>query len=410
MSLDRERLERLLGGEAATRLRRRLRERLERGGGEQITLTRATPEERERVERLLGRAPRRGDSLRLSLSELEDILGRAGIAPDLRTALEALDGPIPDRQAERQAMLARWESLFDAARTRARNLDLEPWLEELAGRGLLKRLSRGDTDRAAWLLANSLSVLEQLPSPGLNRSTLAARCLGDAHALDTGQPVAALVRRALARHWRGGVGDRHPDERTSWAHAGILVGGDITSTVLVYRLWARGNGPTDGLLAMQRTACEPVYLTLRQLLRHPPRWDLSGQTVFVCENPSVVAEAAERLGPDCAPILCTHGRPGAAVWVILEQLQAAGARLRVRADLDWAGLSIVNSLLDRLPAHPWRMDTATLSSHAHTSGRPLEGHPVTAHWDPILTPALTARATALQEEQLLDDLLEDLHP
>ncbi|AGA33162.1 hypothetical protein TVNIR_1494 [Thioalkalivibrio nitratireducens DSM 14787] len=408
MSLDRERLQRLLGGAGTERLRRRLRERLGRGGGDTLTLTRSTPEERAAVERLLGRAPRSGSSLRVSLPEIDATLARAGIAPGLRAALEALDGPIRDQQAEQQAETRRWQALFEAVRERAAPLGLETWLDELAARGLLKRLARRDPTRAAALLEQSLTVLEALPDPGLNRSTLAARCLGDAHGLDPGQPAAALVRRALHRHWRGGIGDDRPDERTIWAHAGILVGGDITSTVLVYQLPVQGDTPGSRMLRIQNQAGEPTYLTLRQLLRHPPRWDCADREVFVCENPTVVAEAAERLGTECAPLVSTGGRPGAAVWLLLEQLRDAGARLQYRADFDWAGLSIMNSVLARFEAHPWRMDAATLQRHAEVSGPPLEGPTAAAPWDPDLAPALAARGTALHEERLLDELLADL--
>jgi len=408
LSLDRERLRRLLGAPGTERLRQRLRERLGRGGADTLTLTRSTPEERAAVERLLGRSPRSGSSLRVSLTEIDATLARAGIAAGLREALEALDGPIRDRIAEQEAEARRWRHLFELVRERAHRLGLAAWLDELAARGLLKRLARGDPDAAATLLGQSLTVLETLPDPGLNRSTLAARCLGDAHGLDPGQPVAALVRRALYRHWRGGIGDDRPDERTIWAHAGILVGGDITSTVLVYQLPVRNDAPGSQLLQIQNRAGEPVYLTLRQLLRHPPHWDCDGREIFVCENPTVVAEAAERLGDRCAPLISTCGRPGAAVWQLLEQLRDAGARLRYRADFDWAGLSIMNSVLARFEARPWRMDTATLQRHAQIPGAPLEGHTVPALWDQGLAPALAARGTALHEEQLLEDLLADL--
>ena len=408
MTLDPARLRRLLGGHDTERLRQRLRERLSRGGADTLTLTRSTPEERAAVERLLGRSPRSGSSLRVSLSEIDATLARAGIAPGLREALEALGGPIRDRFAEQEAEAQRWQGLFGSARDRSNRLGLTAWLDELAARGLLKRLARGDPDVAATLLEQSLAILKSLPDPGLNRSTLAARCLGDAHGLDPGQPVAALVRRALCRHWRGGIGDDRPDERTIWAHAGILVGGDITSTVLVYQLPVQQDAPGSQMLHIQNQAGEPAYLTLRQLLRHPPQWDCRGGEIFVCENPTVVAEAAERLGTHCAPLVSTCGRPGAAVWQLLEQLRDAGARLRYRADFDWAGLSIMNSVLKRFEAHPWRMDAATLERQAEIPGPPLEGHPVPAIWDEELASALAERGSALHEEQLLEDLLADL--
>lgn len=78
----------------------------------------------------------------------------------------------------------------------------------------------------------------------------------------------------------------------------------------------------------------------RQLVRDPPRFDLAGATVSVCENPVVLAAAAERLGPGCPPLVCTGGQPGAAVTALLRLLIAAGARVRHHGDFDWGGVSI----------------------------------------------------------------------
>src|SRR5438067_9664159 len=53
---------------------------------------------------------------------------------------------------------------------------------------------------------------------------------------------------------------------------------------------------------------QPVYLTARQLLRDPPLFpSLRGRRVYVCENPTVVAEAANVLGFASAPVVCASG-------------------------------------------------------------------------------------------------------
>ena len=72
---------------------------------------------------------------------------------------------------------------------------------------------------------------------------------------------------------------------------------------------------------------EPGYLSLHALLRAPPLWDVAGRAVFVCENPDLVAIAADALGVECAPLACTDGMPAAAQRTLLMQLSAAGARL-----------------------------------------------------------------------------------
>lgn len=111
--------------------------------------------------------------------------------------------------------------------------------------------------------------------------------------------------------------------------------------------------PADPAVRLCRAAPgEPVWLTLRSLagrlaLARPG-------AVFVCENPSVVEAAADRLGSASAPLVCTFGRPGLAALRLLDALHPS-ATLRVRADGDVAGRSIVASLLDRYPAaERWR--------------------------------------------------------
>lgn len=406
--MDLERLQRLLGGRELGRLRQKLARKYLRDGGGQLSLTRVNEAERAAVERLLGRAPRRGKSLSVDLEAMSRALSRAGVAVDLRAALEALDGPLVDGRVEREAERRRWATLIAGYRRRAETLGLGEWLEALQAGGLLKRLARRSELTGSALLEQALDVLERLPVQGLSLSALAADCLDDAHGLDAGRPVAALVRRALARHWRGGVALDDPDERSIWAHAGVLMGGDITSAVLTLRLPVGAERALDQALSCYARQAEPSWLTLRQLLRHPPAWGCAGQDVFVCENPAVLAEAAERLGGDCAPLIATWGRPGAAVLTLLEQLEAAGAVLHYHGDFDWAGIGIANALLARFAMRPWRMGGDDLQEYANLGGKPLSGRPLDAVWDPELRTVLKRRGRAVHEEQLIDILLEDL--
>lgn len=406
--VDIERLNRLLGGPGLARLRQRLARKLLREDGGRLTLSRVSDLERAAVERLVGRPARQGKSLSVDLEALSHALARSGVAKDLRTALEALDGPLVDPRAARDASRQRWNTLLAAFRSEAERLGVSAWLDDLRRGGQLKRLAGGSERQGRRLLEQALAVLERLPASGMALSTLAAECLGDAHALDAGRPVSALVRRALARHWRGGVALANPDERSVWAHAGVLLGGDVTSAVLTLRLPVQGGDGLEMALAGYRRLAEPAWLTLRQLLRYPPAWDVEGCDVFVCENPAVLAEAAERLGVDAAPMVATWGRPGAAVLTLLEQLEAAGATLHYHGDLDWPGIGIANALLSRFAMGPWRMGAEDLAACAHLPGRPLEGRPLEALWDASLRAAMEQRGRALHEEQLIETLLEDL--
>ena len=405
-TFDPQRLERLLGGAELEWLVAALRRRLELGGGERLSIGRVSPAERAAAEALLGRRLGRARSFSVSLSELEAVLQRSGAAPDLISAIAHLSGPLVDRRAERAAAQTRWEAVFAAAADWAAQRGLTDWLEELARDGALKRAAGGDPGTASALLADARKVIDHLPGRGQSLSTLAAASVGDAHALDTGRPLGALVRRA-ARHLGDGP-DEAGDEglRALWAGVAILVGGAVTATALALRLPAAGPGATARSLAALGEAGEPAWLTLRQLLRDPPRWRVAGRPVHVCENPAVVAEAADALGSTCAPLVCTHGRPGAAVTTLLRQLRAAGAALRYHGDFDWPGLAIGNQIIGQHGVSPWRFSAPDYA--AAQAGNPLGGPPVEASWDPTLAAAMAARGLAVHEESVLPALLESL--
>lgn len=145
-------------------------------------------------------------------------------------------------------------------------------------------------------------------------------------------------------------------------------------------------------------------------MRSPCAWQVDGRTVFVCENPNLMAIAAEALGAMCAPLVCTDGMPAAAQRVLLEQLGSAGARLRYHGDFDWPGLVIGNLMMRQFGAQPWRFCAHDYEAGASGSvaGRALDAAGVEALWDPDLAAAMRLTARAVDEEAVAADLLSDL--
>ena len=159
------------------------------------------------------------------------------------------------------------------------------------------------------------------------------------------------------------------------------------------------------------SAGEPAYLSLRLLLRAPPAWAVSSIDVFVCENPNLLALAADRLGTGCAPLVCTDGMPVAAQRALLDQLAQAGARLHVHADFDWPGLRIANHVLRSWPAQAWRMGTGDYEAAARAAPQrehDLGASDTTASWDARLAVAMQHHGPSVAEEALASSLLEDL--
>jgi uncharacterized protein (TIGR02679 family) len=297
------------------------------------------------------------------------------------------------------------------------------------GIGLLKRLARRDADVATELCQRAEEVLRHLPATGVTRSQLAADVLGDAHALDSGRATATLVlavwRQSVAstaddaETAADGEGDTMPGSedatdpersggaeraRDLWASAGVLVN-ELARPALFLNLPASGTG------SARWPSGEPAYASLRSLLRAPPRWDVSGRDIHVCENPNLLAIAADRWGSGCAPLVCTDGMPAAAQRCLLVQLAQAGGRLRYHGDFDWPGLRIGNHVMREHRALPWRFGAADYLKAVRTApslAHPLAGKAAEASWDGALAIAMHEHGVAIAEEALAASLLLDL--
>lgn len=404
-----DRLQRLLGGDDLAWLRARLREALERGEPP-ATLTLRTPTsgQRQRVADLLGTRLPAGSAVTVRVADVEAVLVHSGAAPDLRAAVERLDGPLRDRRAEHADAAARWAQVtaqLDGA-VDARP-ELAGWRDRLAG-GLLRRLC-DDPDSATSLVRSALAVLDRLPAADLGRGVLAGQVLGDAHALDDDRPLTTVVLLGAAALTGTQVGQTAEDRRAVWLAAGVLTG-DVTVPVLTLGLPGDADGPTGRALGGWREAGQPVHLNLRQLERDPPRLAMRGRTVFVCENPVVVAAAADHLGATAGPLVCLGGQPAGAARLLLRQLSRAGAQLAVRGDFDVGGVTIVSGVLRRVGGRPWRFDAETyLRALAEgRGGTALTGRVPDTPWDAALGRQLVRAGVRVEEEALLPDLLADL--
>lgn len=405
--MDEARLRRLIGGEHTAWLLNRVRHRLAQGKPltGTVTLAAADVEQRRAVERLLGRRAGTGTSLTVSLDELDAVLRSSGAAPGgLTSAAHLLLGAVPDRAAEAAAWAAACAPLDELAERRP---ELTTWRTWLDTTGMIRRVATTPA-HAATLVESLVRVLNALPAVGLALGRVAASTTGDAHALDDGKPLSTLALsavRVLAGAPPAGDGSAF-ERRAAWAAVGVHRD-ELSSTVLCVGLPGDTATTVGRMLAMAREAGEPCVLTLRQLGRDRP--DLGTGVVRVCENPIVLACAADELGPECPPLVCLSGHPSAAALRLLTLLTTNGAQLAYHGDFDWGGIRIANALRERFTWQPWRFDTQAYQ-HALDSvtGGTLTGRPVDASWDPDLRPALEQHGTHIQEELVLPDLMSDL--
>lgn len=408
MDTDLPRLRRVLGGPDTARLLDRLRDRLinDRPLTGSVRLDDPTPAERTAINGLLGRRPGATGALTVSLPALAKILSHSGIhTGDLADAVIALTGPITTRAAANAAAEHAWtQARAPGAALTAELPALAPWWAKLRDRGILRRISGNDPDTAHRLLTDTATVLTALPATRESLPVFAARTLGNAHRLDADQPVTSLVTSALTA--LADLPDT-ADRRTVWASANIVVD-DLSSRVLTLGLAADPATPAGRAVGLWRDAGQPLVLTLRQLTTVPPRF-IPVPRIHLCENPSVVAAAADRLGPACPPLICTEGQPGAAVTTLLDQLTTTGAELLYHGDFDWPGIAIATFLHRRYPWRPWRFRADDyLSAAPDSTLAPLRGTTRETPWDPALAQAMRTRDAQVEEEHVIDDLVHDL--
>lgn len=408
---------------ALARLWPAARERLERLGrvGGTLTLADASEEERRAVANLLGLATVPPNPLRVPLARLDGALQGSGFAVSLPDALELLGGPLRNRPAEREAQQRRREDLWrDAAADPllVERPGLEGWLQELRETGLLLRLA-GDAANAQRLLEAALAVLRALPGERrtpVRLGVLASRVLGSSHALDRPNSVATLVLKALAHQTRQPFTRTAAERRALWATGGIVLD-ELSSHVLLLGLTFEGDSPVARSLRVLAEAGEPARCTLRQLGSLDPVSTLPRDlTVHACENPVVVAAAADRLGRRCPPLVCLEGQPSQAARELLAAVARRGGEVRYHGDFDWAGLRIALVLGEAVPWRPWRFEArdyeAALAIVSEGSeggeGLPLTGAPADSPWDPELASRMLRHGVAIEEEAVLEDLLGDL--
>src|SRR5665213_586884 len=149
---DLPRLRALLGLDAWKWWRDRVRAELEAGRPIPTAITRHKPTEAEReaANRLMG-TPGLIGPVRIKSAELESMLRDAAIAEGITPCVVALDGPIIDRVAQRDAGVAAWNAVYDDATSALAPLCSSADFREMLRSGLLRRLAANQLQDARLL-------------------------------------------------------------------------------------------------------------------------------------------------------------------------------------------------------------------------------------------------------------------
>ncbi len=377
------------------------RRRVEANGlsleGTPLVLKGLGPETSDAIAGLLGiRRPTNG-TLRVALAKLDLTLRSSVVGRGLLEVLADVGGQLVDRRVESARQDAvRSRQWADLETHPAVTLDprLSGWLDRVRSSGLARRLAR---DEEASVLSTALDTLAAISrGDGARRlAVLAAEVTGDAHGLDRGKPVGTLSVHALAFLAGEEVPRDAADWRRVWNEAGVACD-DLSCDVLV--------------LALPGWPSEPLRLTLRQVCSwHPPH--RAGGTVFVSENPAVIAAAADHLGERPPTMVCLDGMPSTAALMVLGELAAAGTAVVYHGDFDWRGLAIAGVLARKVAvAEPWRFSAVDYQCAVDRGlgAVPLTGKASVSPWDDQLAPTMEEAGVAIYEEQVVLDLLDDL--
>jgi len=408
------RIRRLLGSEAmrplVERLDRRLGKNVDLSGS--LTVANASDETIDAITGLLGKPPSKSGRLTVRLSDLDEaVAGATGV--DLFTAISVLLGRPPTHPATAKRLeQERWQQ------------DRQQWLKEcpdLPGKirsllasyptdSELRRVTGSDRKAACQILGRIRDCLIRLPlSSPLPLPVFATETLGDAHALDADQALHRYLREAIEKLWgKLGQADRWRS-RDVFARVGIVLD-ELSSTVLVMNLRPRSGGFVANLLNDAAAVGQPVRITFRMLRQCPLSFDPRHPMVSVCENPSVMASAADALGPESRPLVCVEGFPSHAAIRLIDQLAAAGVTCRYHGDFDPSGIQIAHQMIVGHQMQPWRMGATDYESASSKSNLKFAESQTIAEtaWDPDLQCSLQSRRISVLEEMILDELLFDL--
>jgi len=390
-------------------------ERLQRNGlrpAGTLRLDGLDREERHALAGLLGR-PVPDNRATVDLADLDRRLRERSVAGGLVGVAEQMRGPLVDRPGRRQARAEASARVWAAGRVGLEEVGLGgaawagAWFEDLRRAGTLGRVPAERAEGSFGAAVRCLAALPHLSGdPPCGRGELASLVTGDAHGLDDGSLLGALVLRAAAVIVDTPYPSSAAGRRALWRAVGVLTD-EVSTTVLTAGL----RGPAGSWLEDRTTAGWESHLTLRDLRRIDVRAPEDG-VVHVCENPRVL-EAAVDAGSRRA-LVCSQGQPVVVVTALLRVLAAAGSELRYHGDFDWPGIAIANLLVGSYGCRPWRLGSVdyldALAGLASLVAElpPLNGAPVRSCWDAQLTTEMTGAGRAVHEELLLSDLIADL--
>lgn len=249
-------------------------------------------------------------------------------------------------------------------------------------------------------------------------AVFAAERFGDPHFLDFDRTAGRMLLEILATEQGDAL---HTVEfsrirRRLWADYGLLAD-DVSASIMIAGFRPSGRRPAAVSARAHSDVGEVALLTVAGAVLLDTLWlPDDNKTVIVVENPSIIREAARRLGPLCPPMVCSQGNPDtgsvtSGTWDFLDVLHEQGAELLFHADFDFQGIRLLNSFLGHFDnSKAWLMESEDYLRYANAvpaDTAPRISHVRGSSWGDV-SKTMNTVGVAVYEESCMEQIIAEL--
>jgi uncharacterized protein (TIGR02679 family) len=260
-----------------------------------------------------------------------------------------------------------------------------------------------------------LSAISQLPTDNhqdFQRLPIwATKITGDPHAFDANTNRGKLLLAALEFLYTYHNPDTDVPEGYDLLEQFGIVRDDLLNFVTCVGLIAETeNGPHSVWVEAAKNNTV-MNVPLRELAKITKIYPKHNNKVYVLENPGVFSAIADAI-PDAPPLVCIHGQPRTATWMLLERITKE-IEILYSGDFDPEGILIAQRICQRYQnARPWRYtveDYHKCMSEVIVSEKRLLQLQQVEHRDLASVSRMIGSAKrAGYQEQLLDEMVREI--